>query len=161
MASRRIDFKQAVLKVKDGGTNEYTVVLGEGNFQYTEKRNLEYRLDRGVLDDVTEGDQVPVEVSLSAVWDYVKGRTTNLSLEDAIKGVETCSTWVSTDADECRPYAVDLELTYTPSCAAADEEVITLPDFRYDDIQRDLRNQTVSITGRCNVTSATVVRAAQ
>jgi len=48
----QIDLKNATLKIKDGGTNEMEVTLGEGNLVYTERQNVEYTLDRGTLDEV-------------------------------------------------------------------------------------------------------------
>jgi len=74
MASR--DFKNATIKIQDGTTptpNELIVVVGEGNVTFTERKNMDYVLDRGVLGSVREGDQAPVEVSLDAEWSYTKG----------------------------------------------------------------------------------------
>ena len=98
------------------------------------------------------------------MWDYLKGSTGSGSptVEDALKNRGEASAWVSSDADACRPYAVDLEITYTPTPASCgDQEVITLSDFRYEGLDHDLRAGTVAVTGRCNVTAATSVRSAQ
>ncbi len=87
-----------------------------------------------------------------------------IPLEDAIKGKNNASTWVSTDTDNCRPFALDLELDHTPQCGNGpqpDKEVITFPDFRYDTLDHDLRAGTIAVTGRCNATEATAVRTTQ
>jgi len=162
----QIDFKQATVKIKDGNTptpNEIEIKVGEGNLTYTERRNIQYTLDRGVLDEVREGDQVPVEVRFDAIWEYVSGSTVSGSTptpEDALKQRGEAAAWTSSDADPCRPYSVDIEIEYIPDCTPADKEVITLPDFRYEQIDHDLSAGTLAFSGKCNVTEATAVRTA-
>ena len=165
----QIDFKEATILIKDGGAGSaqqsLEVKIGEGNFQYTEQRTIEYTLDRGLLDEVREGDEVPVDVTLDAIWDYISGGTATgavPTVEDALKRRGPAAAWVSTDADSCRPYAVDLCIDYQPDCSASSvtqpDELITISDFRYEQIDHDLRAGTLSITGRANVTEATAVR---
>jgi hypothetical protein len=159
----QIDLKNATIKIKDGSTpaNELTVKIGEGNLTYTEARNMEYTLDRGVLDEVREGDQIPVDVSFDFVWEYLKGQTGSgtPTVEDALKNRGEASDWVSTDSDQCRPYAVDIEVTYAPTpVVCGDMEIILLSDFRYESLDHDLRAGTVAASGRCNITDATVTR---
>lgn len=166
-----IDLKQTTIKLKDGTTptpNEITVKIGEGNLTYSENRNIEYILDRGLLDEVRTGDEVPIDVTFDFVWEFIEGNTstsTNLpTLEDFLKGKNNAALFVSTDIDNCRPFAVDLELDHTPQCGAGaqpDKEVITFPDFRYDTLDHDLRAGTIAVTGRCNATEATAVRTTQ
>jgi hypothetical protein len=121
---------------------------------------MEYTLDRGILDEVREGDQVPMDVSFDFVWEYIKGATSSgvPSIEEALKNEGEASAWTSSDSDTCRPYAVDLVVTYTPNCAGADDEVITLPDFRWESIDHDIKAGTIKCTGKCNATTATAVR---
>ena len=160
----QIDLKYATIEIKDGAGASIEVTIGEGNLTYTEAKNIEYTLDRGLLDEVREGDQVPVDVSLDFVWEYLRGPTggTPPSVEEALKNIGNASSWTSTDTDACRPYAVDLVITYQPQPAACgDQEVITLPEYRYESLDHDLRAGTVSTSGKCNVTQATVVRSAQ
>ena len=159
----QIDLKRATIKLKDGGAEELTVKIGEGNLTYSEARNIEYTLDRGTLDEVREGDEVPIDVSLDFVWEYLKGSTGSgtPTVEDVLKNTGEASDWVSTDADTCRPYAVDIEITYQPSPATCgDMEIILLSDFRYESLDHDLRAGTVATTGKCNVTKATITRQA-
>jgi len=157
----QIDLKYATIIIRDGDTppNELEVKIGEGNLSYTEAKNIEYTLDRGLLDEVREGDQVPVDASLDFVWEYLKGSGGIPSVEDALKKRGEAASWVSSDPDACRPYAVDLEIQYSPQPAACgDMEVITLQDFRYESLEHDLRGGAVAVAGKCNVTEASVVR---
>ena len=161
----QIDLKNATIRIKDGGANSLTIKVGEGNLTFTESRNIEYTLDRGNIDEVRQGDQVPMDVRLDFVWEYLKGASgsgATPTVEDALKKRGAAAAWVSTDADTCRPYAVDLEIEYLPTpSTCGDKETITLPDFRYESLDHDLRAGTVALTGKCNAVEATVVREAQ
>lgn len=169
---RRIDLKDATLKIKDGGSNEVEIKLGDGDMTYTERRNIEYILDKGLLDDVREGDQVPVQVQFDATWDYIIGPssastvtsgspTGTPTIEDALKQRGGAANWVSTDSDTCRPYAVDIEITINPQPGGCgDQETILLSDFRYEEIGHGLRQGNLNISGQCNVTEATATRVA-
>jgi hypothetical protein len=157
----QIDLKRAIIKIKDGGSNSLEVKIGEGNLTYDESRNVEYTLDRGTLDEVRTGDEVPVSVSMDFIWEYLKGSTGSgtPTVEDALKQRGEASDWVSSDADTCRPYAVDLEIIYSPTpIACGDMETILLSDFRWESLSHDLRAGSVSVSGQCNVTEATVTR---
>jgi len=165
----QIDLKHATITLKDGGAGSaqqsIEVTIGEGNLTYTERKNIDYTLDRGNLDEVREGDQVPVDLSLDAVWEYIKGTVGTggtPSIEDVLKRINAASAWVSTDADACRPFAVDVEIEYLPvPSTCGDKEVITFSDFRYEELAHDLRAGTIAVSGRCNVTQASVARTAQ
>jgi len=164
----QIDLKDATIFIIDGSTptpNELEVKIGEGNLTYSEKKNIEYTLNRGLLDEVREGDEVPVEVSMDYVWDYLRGSSASgaaPTVEEALKNIGNAAAWVSSDSDACRPYAVDIKVIYAPTpYSCGDKETITLQDYRYESLDHDLRAGTVSTSGKCNVTQATVVREAQ
>lgn len=158
-----IDLKYATITIKDGGVGSaqksIEVVIGEGNLTYTERRELIYETDRGLLDEVREGDQQPIDVTMDFRWDYISGIGGTPTIEEALKKKGQASAWVSTDADACRPYACDIEINYVPNCnPTGNTEIITLPDFRYDELSHDASAASISCTGRCNVTEAVAVR---
>lgn len=144
----------------DGHTLE--VKIGEGNLTYDEKRTMEYTLDRGNLDTVREGDQVPMDVKMDFVWEFLSAPGVDPddtpTVEDALKHRGPASNWVSSSSDPCEPYAVDLEIEYVPPCGNVEEELIVLPDFRQESLAHDLRAATVAATGKCNATQALVSR---
>ena len=147
-----------------GAVNEIEIKIGEGNLTYTRAQTVEYILDRGNLDDVREGDQVPMDVSMDFQWIYISGLGSSSipSFEEAITKEGEAAAWVSTDADACRPYAVDIEITYLPTpSTCGDQEIITLPDFRWESLDHDLRAGTIAVSGKCNVVKPTAVRSAQ
>lgn len=167
--ARKIDLKDCTFKIKDGGSNELEIKIGEGTLTFSEKKNMEYTRDRGVLDDVREGDEEPMDVSFEFVWTYLKGPSSastisggTPTIEDALKQRGAATSWTSSDADTCRPYSVDLEIEHAPTPSnCGDKETITLPDFRWESLDHDFRAGTVSCSGKCNAKEATIVRDAQ
>ena len=162
-----VDIKRTTLKIKDGTTptpNEVTIKVGEGNITFTENRTIEYILDRGLIDEVREGDEVPVDVSFEFNWIYLTGSPSSGALptiKDALTRVGNAASWISSDPDGCAPYAVDIEILYEPVCGASagiENERITISDFRWESLDHDLRAATISVTGRANVNLVTAVR---
>ena len=133
--------------------------IGEGNFQWTEKRNIMYTKDRGRLDTVKLGDEEPVEVKLDFTWVFLKadaGQTP--TVEDVLKKRGEAASWVTSAADTCEPYAVDIKIVYSPPCASEKREVYLVRDFRYEDLGHDVKQGMVSVSGKANITEPTVTR---
>ncbi len=155
-----IDAKYCTIQVRGGGVGQKVEVkLGDGNFTYDEKRNMEYRRDRGKLDTVREGDEEPVDVRLDSSWEWITAPAggTPITVEDAMKKRGGAAAWDSSDSDECAPYAVDLIVFYAPPCED-DGETITLADFRWESANHDLKGGTIAFSGKANVTQAAAVR---
>ncbi len=120
-----------------------------------------YTKDRGKLSDVKLGDEEPMEVKLDFTWVFLKADSgATPTIEDVLKQRGEASSWVSSSSDLCEPYAVDLEIVYTPPCSGVDPEVYLLPDFRYEDLSHDFKQGQVSVSGKCNSKEATITRAA-
>ena len=158
-----VDLKDAVFTIKDGtGTAKTcTVVVGDGNIQFDESVNYQYLLDRGILDEVRLGDQVPVNVSFAFRWKYVVPATGHsggevVTPQDALRKRGAASTWVSSDKDTCKPYAVDLSVVLTAPCAGR-TKTITLADFRCEKLSYDIKAGSISASGKCNITAPTIV----
>lgn len=138
------------------------IKIGDGNLTYTESSEYEYDLDRGVLDSVRAGDQVPLDLSLDFVYEYITtGTGEEISPMDALKKIGGASDWVSSSADPCEPYAIDVEVVHTPICTTQEIETTVFPDFRSESREPDLGEAAVSVTGRCNAVQPTVTRTAQ
>lgn len=137
------------------------VKIGEGNLTWSEKKEYEYLLDRGDLDTVKEGNEVPVEVSLEFVYEHVTtGTSEDISPADAVKKVGGAVAWVSSSADQCEPYAVDMVVEHVSPCASAgiQDETLTFQDFRYESLDYDLSAATIAVSGKCNVSTINAVR---
>lgn len=156
----QFDLKKATVKFKDGAAHELTLKVGEGSLSYTEKKNRKYVKDRGQLSSVVDGDEEPVDVKLDIIWEFIKASTGSgtPTPEDFLKKRGEASSYTSSDADTCAPYAVDIEIFYEPDCSPIEDETITLPDFRYEQIDMNFRDGMISITGKCNAVEATPVR---
>lgn len=135
------------------------VKVGDGNLTYTESKEYEYELDRGNLDTVREGNEVPLELNLEFVYEFVRtGTGEAISPVDALKQIGGAAGWFSSSADQCEPYAVDIEILHDPPCGTSEAERTIFPDFRHDKLEFDLSAATISATGRCNATEPTITR---
>ena len=137
------------------------IKVGDGNITYTEHRSYEYMLDRGDLDTVREGDQVPLDVRLECTYEHiVTGTSETITPVDALKGVEGAVEWVSASTDLCEPYAIDIEIEHVPPCGDTQTETTLFPDFRADTKEVNLKDATISLTGKCNAIEPAVSRGA-
>jgi hypothetical protein len=135
------------------------IKIGEGNLTYTEAKEYEYLLDRGVLDTVKEGDEQPLEISLEFVYEHVTtGTSESITPPDALKNKVGAAEWVSAGSDPCEPYCVDVEIFHDSPCGTAQDETTLLPEFRYDSLEFNLQDATIAVAGKCNATEATVTR---
>ena len=151
----------------DGGVVTFAPIqidikVGDGNVTYTENNEYDYDLDRGLLDTVRAGDEVPMDVSLDFVYEYITTYTgETVSPMDVLKKIGGASEWRSASSDPCEPYAIDIEVVHTPICTTQALETTIFSDFRADSREVDMGEASVSVSGRCNVTQPTVTRTAQ
>jgi hypothetical protein len=135
------------------------VKIGEGNLTYTESKEYDYLLDRGNLDTVREADQQPVDVSIDFVYEHVTSTTgEEPTVVEALKRIGGASEWVSASSDLCEPYGVDVVVDHITPCGSQENELTTLPTYRYESLEFDLSEATISTSGRCNVVEASVSR---
>ncbi len=142
---------------------EVLVKIGDGNLTYTENKELEYRLDRGTLDTVRQADDQPMDVTVDFVYEFVSTGTGEVITPiDAVKGIRGAAEFTSSSDDLCEPFAIDIEIEHDPgNCAGIVEKEFTLfPDFRYDSLEFDLDEATISATGRCNAEEPVITRVA-
>jgi hypothetical protein len=155
----QIQMRDCRFYIVDGGSNELEVSVGEGNLTFDENRPLEYKPNRGVLDEVRFADEAPMSVSFDFKYESYTS-STGVTPSDALKGTGTASGWVSSDSDLCRPYAVDLVIVHDPVPGCGTSETITLPDYRWEKLSFDPKAGTISSSGNCNATVATVTTSA-
>lgn len=156
------DLKRATLFIVDGtGTpNELEVLLDEGTLKWTHAKNIEYRLNRGKLDTVREGDQVPMEVTIDARYNALRSDSGDpVTVYEALTQTGAAASWESSDAaGVCTPYAVDLKLEVDQDCTDVKDELYTFPDFRPEKIDVDPKTGMMNISGKCNAVHPTVIR---
>jgi hypothetical protein len=135
------------------------ITVGEGNVTYTEAREFIYDLDRGNLDSVREGDDQPLAVSLSVTFEAIStGTSETISPHDALTQQGSASGWVSSGAEICEVYAIDIVVLHTVACGAKEDETVTFPEFRFESFVPDYQAASIALAGRCKVTEPTVVR---
>ena len=149
----------ATLAVITFASQEVEIKVGDGDVTYTENNEYTYDLDRGDLDTVREGDQVPMDVSFDLIYEHITtGTSESISPMDALKKKGAASEWVSAATDKCEPYAVDIEVTHSPPCGTAQTETTTFPDFRSESREVSFSDSKISIKGRCNTVEPIVAR---
>jgi len=137
--------------------NALTIKLGDGTVKYDETKNIEYLMDRGKIDEVRLGDEAPLTVDFDFRWTNIVGVTGAPTFEDALKNRGDAASWVSADADLCRPFSVNIEIHYRPGCVGGGEDIV-LPNFRYEKLSHDAKAGKISCSGKCNVTEAVALR---
>lgn len=163
----KFDLKKASVYFVDGATgtgkpNKLSLRVGDGNVEFDETTVIEYVKDRGVLYDVRQGDEEPMDVTLDIIWEHLKaGSGESVTPEDFLKFRNGAVAYVSSDSNKCRPKAVDIWIIYDPSCSTEQIEKIELPDFRKEKINHNSKQGMLKVTGKCNATEATITRLPQ
>jgi hypothetical protein len=146
-----VQIRDATIIVKDGGSRSAQIKIGEGDLTFSEKKTIEYMPDRGILDEVREGDDVPLEVSVQGMWTYIQGTTQGAeAVREILWGLNGA---VSTSTDTCQPYSCDIEITLQPPCTGF-TKTIKFPEFRAENVDFGVRGSTFSFSGKCNTTRA-------
>jgi len=158
----RFDLKDSIIRFSSNliRNQVITVRIGDGNVSWSEKREIEYLLDRGRIDDVRAGDEQPVEVSLDLAWEFIKSSTSDPpTIYEVLTQTGAASDWDSADTNNtCAPYALNLSIERIPQCAGVEIEFINLSNFRYENIDFDADAATIAVSGMCNINNIAAVR---
>ena len=164
MFESQYDLKQCTLYMVDGATPPEVLAIqfDEGTLKFTEKRNIEYKKNRGKLADgsVREGDEEPVEVSFEGRFTCITSQNGNeLSISEFLNRAGAGTTLVTTGTDACAPYAVDLILERNlEDCGSNLNELVYFDEFRHESLSGDFKAGQISVSGKCNVTTVRSVR---
>ena len=142
------------------------VKVGEGNLTWSEKKPREYKLDRGLIDTVRNGDEQPIDVNFQFMYEELTASDPMMdppTPEDVLKHRGAAEDWETSDqSDPCAPYCIDIRILHTPpNCTEVDQELVVLPKFYYEQLDHDPKAGTISCTGKCNATEAIVTRIPQ
>lgn len=136
--------------------------IGNGTVDFTQALDVQYTLDRGNLDTVKTGEDVPMEVSVDLTFEFFTGDKTdsNPSPVDALTQSGPASSWTSTDDDPlgCSPYSVDLEVEFNESCAAQLREFYVFQVFYWDDLNPTYKDGKITFKGKCNTIAPAIYR---
>jgi hypothetical protein len=135
------------------------IQVGEGEISWSETREYIYDRDRDVLDTVRQGQDQPMSVDIAFTFEYVTASTDATPTPvDVLKRQGEAAEWVSSSADLCEPYAVDVIILHCVPCGADEDQEILLPDFRFESLDYSVNDAAISVSGQCNATDATVTR---
>jgi hypothetical protein len=135
------------------------IAIGDGDLTWTEAREMIYDLDRDTLDTVRQGADQPLEVDLAFTYEYVTTESGQaITPVDAVKRVGEASEWVSSSSDLCEPYCVDVYVIHCVPCGTDQDEDLLFQDFRYENLEYSIRDASISVSGRCNITDVVVTR---
>ena len=142
------------------GARYLDIRVGDGNVNWSEKVNREYKLDRGRIYQVRNGDDVPMDVNLSLMYEFLTASSGDPPTpEDVLKQRGEAADWESTDPDPCAPFCINIVVLHQPAgCTAFEKEKVVLPYYRYEDLPHDPKAGTISTTGKCNAVQAVVTR---
>jgi hypothetical protein len=148
----QFDLKNATIKIFDGGSENVTLKIGQGNLSWTETRQLEYTPDRGVVASgfVRELDEVPMEVSFDVIFEYysTKSGVATYTPVEIIKGTSSGTTTFTSDGAAGEPYACRIQVV---NVTTTDTETFEFEQFTWENINFDMRAGTLSVTGKCKL----------
>lgn len=146
------------------GPNVLKAKIGEGNLTFSAKRAMTYvREKRSIVNGfVMTGDDEPMDVKLDLVWEFLSSDTGDPpTFEEALNQTGNAAAWVTSGADPCEPYCVNLEVVYTPPCTGVKAEVILLEEYRWESLDHDLKAGTLSTSGKAKMLLPNTSRVAQ
>ena len=144
--------------------NKITVLMGPGNLTYSERDSFTYEAEAGLIASgyVIPNDEEPMEVRIDAVWEQLKADSgATVQIRDALTQSGEAAAWVTTGADGCEPYAVDIEIEHVPPCTTQPKEYTLFPEFRANDKAGDVRGATFQVTGQCKAAEPIITKVAQ
>lgn len=155
----QVAIKNCTFKFKDGAAHELEFKIGDGGLGFRCRRNIIFRKNRGKLDLVLLGDQVPLEVNFEVTIEFLKSLSgaSAVTPYEFLKKILAAASYTTVGPD-CEPYAINVEIKNDAPCASDTPETITLQVFRPDKVDGGVRDATLKVTGRCNQTFPDVVR---
>lgn len=135
------------------------VKVGEGNIEHTKNKDPQIDTDRGVLDGARAGNEQPMDVSFSFVYDWLRSSTTDTpTVDEVLEREGEAADWTNAAADPCEPYQVTLKVIDAPNCGSQQAEIIIFPYFLPQSINPSVEAASVSVSGVCVATKPIVRR---
>lgn len=137
------------------GPHVVEIKIGEGTLTYNERQDMEYVRNKRVVEFVRYGDEQPMDVTFSFVWEFIRSDTGETpTVEEVLKKEGNAQDYLTSGTDVCEPYAVDLRILYSPPCSGAKAEETILKEFRYEGLNHNLKDGTIEASGKCKIGKA-------
>lgn len=157
----QIDLRNTTIRFSDGGSNYIDVSIGEGTLNFIVKREIEVVKNRGRLDTIRENEEIPLEVELSFIWEFLLGAAGDPpTVEDVLYNRGEAASWTTVSSDGLAPYCINISIRYLPACEEIQNEIITFRQFHFQELNHDLKNAAVALKGLCNVKASELTRPA-
>lgn len=154
-----LDIKNCTFTFEDGAAHTLEFKIGDGGLSFRLRRNIEFKKNRGRLDLVKIGDEIPVEVTFDVILEDIKSVSGDPVTPYEFLTQRYAASGYTTVGQTCEPYAIDIAIVNDHNnCGDEEDETITLPEFRVDKIDGGIKDAVLKVTGRCNAALATVVR---
>ncbi len=148
-----IDLRNCTVKFVDGAVSAHTISLhiDDGNIQWTRKRNIEAKKDRGILSYLKEGEQEPLDVSLECRFDVLTSNSGDeVTPYEFLEKLGGASAYTST-SPACEPYTIDIFVYNDNVCTGTTlDEIHQFSKFAFTEIGGDYKAGTLSVKGICN-----------
>lgn len=138
--------------------------FSDGNISWNINEEVNYERDRRKLDDVSAGDEQPLEVSFAGKSTFVQSNSDEpATIHEIIKGRNfstggwkfggTAEEWLTRYG--CPPYACELELQIIPQLECplleAEGEAYLFRYFRAPSVGWDASSKRVDVRGSCDI----------
>lgn len=156
-----IDLRNCTIKLVDGTTtpNTLTIHLDDGNIQWTHKRNIVMKKDRGVLDYMKELDEQEMEVSLECRFDTLKASSGDPVTPYEFFNLTGGASGYKSTNPACQPNACDIFIYVSYTCGTViEDEIHQFPKFAFTEIGGDYKSGTLSVKGFCNAIKPVATR---
>ncbi len=178
---KSVDLTNAVLFLKtySAGIRSYgapcdvwTIMkFGEGNLEWTLAKDVEYEGDRKKLDDVTQGAESPLEVTLEGKLTFTASMGNEpATVHEIVTGMDfatgqskfagTAEPWLSSYG--CPPYACELELHLIPQLECPTVEIPgeahLFRFFRAPSIGWNISSKRTNCRGAAHVVAPRIIR---
>jgi hypothetical protein len=136
------------------------IKIGEGDVSWSETKEYIYDRDRDLLDTVRDGQEQPMSVDMAFTFDFITAGSSAVvpTPSDALKRKGQAANWVSSSADKCEPYCIDIIIRHCVPCGADEDQLITLPEFRQESLDYSIADASVATSGQCNATEVVTSR---
>jgi hypothetical protein len=152
---KKMDLKNCTVILRDGAGSpvELELKMDEGNLQFTHGRNIEVQLDRGIVDYLKEGDEVPLEVQFEGRFSAIRSSSgDDVTPYEFLTGTGRGTTIVSTSGVcEARACDIVVEVDHSGCGTTVVSESILFEDFTYEKIDGNFKDGTLSFSGKCKV----------
>lgn len=137
------------------GPHVVAIKVGEGTLTYNERQDMEYVRNKRQIAFVRYGDEQPMDVTFNCIWEFIRSDTGETpTVEEVLKKEGNASDYVTSGADPCEPYAVDIRVLYTPPCTTVKAEETILKEFRREGLNHNVKDGTIEASGKCKIANA-------